>query len=62
MIFFSYAFLMFVFGEYIKFCLMNLVSDFSFLTAEHSVKVRVCFFQMDSKVISFEIKRGMKVH
>jgi len=41
---------------------MNLMLDFSFLRAEHSVKLHVCFFQMDSEVISFEIKRGMKAH
>jgi len=62
MIFVSYAFLMSVFGEYVRFFLMNVMLDFSFLRTEHSVKVHVCFFQMDSKVISFEIKRGMKAH
>jgi len=44
------------------FCLMNLMSDFSFLRAGLSVKFHVRFFQMNCKVISFEIKRGMKVH
>jgi hypothetical protein len=62
MTFISYAFLMSVFGEYIRFCHMTLMSDFSFLRAEHSMKEHVRFFQMDSKVISFEIKRGMGVH
>jgi len=62
MIFYSYAFLMSVFGEYIRFWLMNLMSDFSFLRAEHSVKERYHFFQMNSKVISLEIKRGLKAH
>jgi len=51
-----------VFAEYIRFCLMNLMSEFSFLKAENSVTEHVHFFQMDSKVISSEIKRGMKAH
>jgi len=41
---------------------MNVMLDFSFLRTEHSVKLHVCFFQVDSKVISFEIKRGKKAH
>lgn len=61
MTFIYYAFLMSVFGEYIRFCHMNFMSNFSFLRAEHSVKEHVRFFQMDSKVTSFEIKRGMRV-
>ena len=60
--FFSYAFLKSVFGEYKRFFLMNLMSNFSFLRAELSVKVHVRFSQMDSKVIRFEIRRGMKGH
>jgi len=53
---------MYVFGEYFRFCLLNVMSDFSFLRAELSVKVHVRFSQMGSNVISFEIKRGMKGH
>jgi hypothetical protein len=55
--FFSFAFLKS--GEYMRFFLMKLMSNFSFLRAELSVKVRV---RMDSKLIGFEIKRGTKVH
>jgi hypothetical protein len=32
------------------------------LRAELSVKVQLCLFQTNSKVISREIKRGMKAH
>ena len=32
------------------------------LRAELSVKVQLCLFQTDSKVMSLEIKRGMKAH
>ena len=60
--FFSYAFLKSVFGEYTRFFLMNSISNFSFLRAEISLKLHVHSSQMDSKVIRFEIRRGMKVH
>jgi len=60
--FFSYAFLKSVFGEYVRFFLTNSMSNFSFLRVGLSVKVHVHFSQMGSKVISFEIEKGVKGH
>jgi hypothetical protein len=62
MMIFSYAVFMSVFGEIVRYCLVKLMSDFSFLRAGLSVKFHVSFFQMERKLISFKIKRGMKVH
>jgi len=62
MMFFSYAVLMSAFGKYIRFCLINRMLDFSFLRVEYSVKEHVQSFHIDNKVISSEIKKGMKAH